>query len=511
MSGSPGAAPAPELVLPEASTARSSVAVAASFLVSSLLGGLLALLIAVILGEGPDTDAFLAAYSVYLVFTLFGSTLRVALVPLFGSTADSGAFRARAIDSLARLFAVAAAGTLVVAALSPLIGPLLVPGAPGDAHDTARASLAILSVASLCQIAAAGMSATLNASRRFVASAALFVMGTAATLVLATGLMAVLDHVGAAIGVLGGSVALLAGHVAYLRRFRFAALPSFPSLADGETWRLTARAASGAAVPIALQLNLTIALAAVSGTVGAVTAYSYSYFLAVLISSVTAATIGLVTMPTLVADLERRGREASDDYLDTAGPFSVLTYVPLAASYAVFGKPILDALLEGPLSPGTVEVLWDASRLFLLMGLAWAILAPLTTLALSLGLYRGLALVAAAMVPLQAALVIPASSVGPVTAAAAHAVAGVVLVVLVLVLVFRRRAATALLRAVRAGAPAAAFGLVFPALGLLGLADGSALVAAAGLTAGLGLYALLAYGLWPSVGRRAVELLLARG
>jgi hypothetical protein len=115
------------------------------------------------------------------------------------------------------------------------------------------------------------------------------------------------------------------------------------------------------------------------------------------------------------------------------------------------------------------------------------------------------------MVPLQAALVIPASSVGPVTAAAAHAVAGVVLVVLVLVLVFRRRAAKALLRAVRAGAPAAAFGLVFPALGLLGLADGSALVAAAALTAGLGLYALLAYGLWPSVGRRAVELLLARG
>jgi len=45
----------------------------------------------VIVGEGPQTDGFLAAYSAYLTFLLFGSTLRVALVPLFGATADEAA------------------------------------------------------------------------------------------------------------------------------------------------------------------------------------------------------------------------------------------------------------------------------------------------------------------------------------------------------------------------------------------------------------------------------------
>ncbi len=79
-----------------ASTARSSVVVATSLLLSSLLGGLLALLISVIVGEGPEADGFLAAYSVYLVFILFGSTLRVALVPLFGPTRRGGFRRAAA-------------------------------------------------------------------------------------------------------------------------------------------------------------------------------------------------------------------------------------------------------------------------------------------------------------------------------------------------------------------------------------------------------------------------------
>src|SRR5207244_8669573 len=124
---------APALVASEASTARSSVVVSISFLVSSLLGGLLALLIAVIVGAGNDTDGFLAAYSAYLTFILFGSTLRVALVPLLGSTADEAEFRKRAADRVGRLVAAGGVAAAVPPAPSALPGRARVPNAPSAA------------------------------------------------------------------------------------------------------------------------------------------------------------------------------------------------------------------------------------------------------------------------------------------------------------------------------------------------------------------------------------------
>jgi hypothetical protein len=68
--------------------------VVATFLRSNPLGGVLALLIAPIIGKGPETDSVLAAYSVYLTLILFGTALRIPLVRLLGSLsveADSAA------------------------------------------------------------------------------------------------------------------------------------------------------------------------------------------------------------------------------------------------------------------------------------------------------------------------------------------------------------------------------------------------------------------------------------
>jgi peptidoglycan biosynthesis protein MviN/MurJ (putative lipid II flippase) len=505
-----GAESPPPLVAREASTARSSVVVSASFLLSSLLGGLLALLIGVIVGEGSDADGFLAAYSAYLTFILFGSTLRVALVPLLGSTADEPAFRSRAAERVSRLVAAAGIAAGLLLASSPLLGRALVPSASSATKSTAVASVAILSAAAFCQIWSAALSAVLGAARRFVSSALLYVLSAAVAVSLGSALMALVGIAGAGIGVLAGAVVLLIGHLGYLRRFGFTAVPAWRSALHRETWKLAALAAAGAAVPVALQLDATISLATVSDRPGAVTAYSYAYFVTVLATGITAGVIGLVTMPGLVASLAERGREVADEYLTTTAPFSVFLYVPIAAGYATFGHPLVNAVLEGPLSPGSVDLLWDASRIFLLMGLSWALLAPLTTLALSLGLYARLAWVTAGIVPVHAALVIAASAIGPVTVAGAHALSGTLLVIAIMLLIFGRAALGAVAHALRASLPAAPLALVFPLVGLLGLADGGVAAALAGLVLAGVLYVGLALKLWPSVAGEALRLLRKR-
>lgn len=477
---------------------------------TAVLGGVLALMIAVIVGEGDEMDGFLAAYSVYLTFILFGSTMRVALVPLLGSTSDEAAFTRRAADRVRRLLGAAAVMSLVLAAASPLLGKVLVPSASSHAQTTAAMSVAILAVAAYCQIWSASLSAVLGAGRRFMSSGLLYVLGSTTALVLSIGLMELIGIAGAAIGVLGGALALLAAHLVYLHRFGFDVLPGWRLAREAATWKLTAKTAAGAAIPMALQLNVTISLALISGKTGAVTAYSYAYFFTVLLSSVTSAAIGLVTMPALVAQLHEHGKGVAVDYVKTVVPFSVFLFVPLAVAYALFARPIVDAVLGGSLTPATVDLLWDASRVFLLMGIAWAVLAPMTTLALSLQMFGGVAAIAALVVPVHLALVVPASAVGPVTVAAAHALAGTILVVMVLVLIFRRRAPAVALVAIRRSLPAAALALVFPALRLVGVDDDTVVQAFIGLVTGGVLYVLLGVMLWPSVGRQSVRLLFSR-
>jgi peptidoglycan biosynthesis protein MviN/MurJ (putative lipid II flippase) len=484
--------------------------VSASFLLANIFGGVLALLIAVIIGEGPRTDGFLAAYSAYLTFILFGSTLRVALVPLLGSTSDEAAFRRHATRTVGELIAAGGIVSGALALLSPALGRALVPGATGSAQVTAGVSVAILAVAVWCQIWAAALSAVLVASRRFVISAAIYAGSSIATAGLAALMMVLFGITGAATGVLSGALVLLAGHVFYMHRFRFGPLPIWKRVGSPQTWGLVARATAAAAVPAALQVNLSLALAAISDRAGAVTGYAYAYFVAVTISGVTSATLGVTTMPQLVQALRERGNAVAREYLDAVAPFSVLLYLPLAAGYACFGRPFVDAILQGPLTPATVDLLWDTSRVFLVMALWWAVFLPATTLVLSLKLFARLALVSASVVPLNATLVLAARVHGPLAVATAQAFSGALLVTMVFALVFQSHSVGAALGAIRRCLPAGAFALVFPALELAGF-SGSVGLSAAGLLVSAALYAVLAVKLWPSVAGRALRLLLARG
>jgi O-antigen/teichoic acid export membrane protein len=488
-----------------ASTARQSAVVAASFLLGTALGGLLGLVIGIVLGESAATDSLLAAYSLYLVFALFGGNVRVALVPLIGVGGTDAELRSRAADAIGRLAAVAVVLAAALVVLSPALGEAL---RTGDL-TTAIASLAILALASGLQVAAASQAAALAAGLRFVASAGLYVIASAAALVLATGFMLAFGAVGAAIGVLGGSLVLYVGHVAYLRRLGVHSGVALGELGGRRTWRMAGAAAGGSAVPLASQAMLTIALAAVSGAVGTVTAYSYGYFVALLLASVTAGAIGFTSMPGLVGDLGSRGAEAAPGYLRTFAALGAFLYVPLAAAVATFGRPVIDRALAGPLSVETLDLMWDVLRIFLLMGLCWVVLTPVNTLALSMQRLRAFVIAAVAAVVAQLVVVVPLGRVADAQAVAiAHASIGVAMILLVAVGVFGRRTPVAVASAVLAALPGIALAVVFPLLGLVAPDGWFASICFSVI--GIGLYVGLGALLWPGVARPVLAGVLRR-
>jgi peptidoglycan biosynthesis protein MviN/MurJ (putative lipid II flippase) len=495
------------LIAADTDTARSAVVVAASYLVTASLGGILAVLIAVVAGEGAKTDSFLASYSVYLVFLLLGATLRATLIPLIGATDSDAELRERAADAVRRLVSVALLLCVALAVLSPVIAPLLRSG-PNAAVGTAAESLAVLAIASFGQIWSAALAATLAAARRFYASAAFYVVASVTTLVVAVGLMLAVGVLGAAFGVLAGAVVLLGGHLLYLRRLGFSAPPGPLLLASPATWRLAGRAGASASWPLAQQLQLTIALAALATPVGAVTAYTYAFFVGAILYNITGATLGLVTLPSLVADLARQGRETAMTYLGITAPFGAFLYVPAAGAYAACGYPILDAVLGGSLSAETLTLLWDVSRTLLVMCFVWTVLTAVSNAALSLRLLRGLTLLSAAALVVQIVVQSLLSDPSGETVAVVHASVGSGMFLAAVVLVFRDRSAAALGRVVATCWPIVPLGLVFVA---------AALVAPTGAVAAFGLAVLaivvyLALGalIWPRVGRQAFRLLLAR-
>ena len=432
-------------------------------------------------------------------------------MPLLGSVSDEARWRAQASDALGRLMTVGAIFALGLMLLSPALGPLLTTGLPSDATVTAIVSLAILALASYCQITGASLAAALAAARRFNVSAGLYAAGTATSVVLAGVLMLAIGILGAPLGVLGGSTLLLAGHRVYLRRFDFEARPAAHRARERDTWRLAALASASAAIALGLQLQLTIALGTVSGDVGVVTAYTYGYFIAALLTSVTISVVGFVMLPGLLAALEEHGERAVAEYLGFAVPLAAFLFLGLAGAYAVFGLPVVEAVLGDALSARTLDVLWDTSRLFLAMNVGLAILSPLSAALLALQRYRALVVPVTWLLAVHAvATIVLATVAGPVSVAAAHATLGALLVVPVIAMGLGRSWPRQLARLVVRSLPAGVFALVFPLIALL-LADPDGLFGAvAASTLGLAIYGAAGVFAWPSVGGRAIKLLLGR-
>jgi putative peptidoglycan lipid II flippase len=495
------------LLRTETSLSHSSAVVSVSLLVAALLGAGQALLLAFIEGEGDKTDAFLAAYALYVVFAIFGGSLRASVVPLLRSTDSEADFQRQVSEVVSRILGIALAAFVVLLAASPVLGQALTFGLPADARWTAVFSLMILAPAAFCQIVGATLSATLAAARRFAFSSGLYVLSGAVSLASSAALISLLGVLGAALGLLVGAVMVLAGHVVYLRRFGIRFHPRLTRLGDRAQRQLALLLVAGAAVAIAFQANLAISLAVISEDTGAITAYTYAFFMISLFLSMSGSSLALVTLPDLVARVAREGAAAARNHLLTVAPYMFAVLAPLIVGFVAYGQPVVDAVFEDSLSKSTTDLIYDVGVLMCVMAIPCALLFLTTPITLALGRSKRFLGVGVASVLVHAAIVISLSSLGTRAVAAGQIASSVFMTCLLLAATFGAGWPALALRALGRSLPAAAFATVFVLLRLpLGSDPGLGEALAFGTLSAIA-YSVLVVIFWPQVGAAFVDLL----
>ena len=497
--------PGRRLLRPETSISHSTAIVSVSLLAAALFGAGQALLIALIEGEGSKTDAFLAAYALYVVFAIFGGSLRASVVPLVRPGSEEDLER-RVSDLGSRVLGIALAAFALLVVVSPLVGQALTFGLPADARWTAVVSLLILAPAAFCQICAATLSASLTASRRFAASSLLYVLAGAVALGCSAALIALIGVLGAALGLLVGAVLVLIGHALYLRRFGVRFRPHLSALRDRAQRDLALHLIVGAAVAIAFQANLAISLSAVSDDTGAITAYTYAFFLVSLFLSISGSSLALVTLPDLVARIGRDGAAAAREHLLTVAPYMFAVLAPLLLGFAAYGQPILDAVFDGSLTQPTIDLVYDIGLLLCLMAIPTALLFLTTSITLATGRSRRFLGVGLASIGVHAAIVIPISTLGPKAVATGHIGSSLVMTSLLMAATFDGAWPKLAIQALARSVPALALASVFVLL-RLPLGSDPGLGEALGCAAlSVLVYAALVVTLWPRVGAAFVDL-----
>ncbi|CAL9487625.1 lipid II flippase MurJ [Streptomyces sp. enrichment culture] len=192
--------------------ARAALLTAALTAAGAFLGLLRDQLLAHTFGAGPDTDAFLVAWTVpeFASTLLIEDAMALVLVPAFSRALALRAEAAAGPDpvlglvrsTLPRTAAVTAAAAALVAAAAPLLVPLLAPGLPQQrlAVDCTR-----LTATCVLSFALAGyFSAALRAHGRYLAPAAIYVAYN-------TGIITAVVLLGPAWGVRAAAAGVAAG------------------------------------------------------------------------------------------------------------------------------------------------------------------------------------------------------------------------------------------------------------------------------------------------------------
>jgi O-antigen/teichoic acid export membrane protein len=491
----------------EASVSHGSVVMSASLLLTALLGAGQALLLVAIAGEGDSTEAFLAAYSLYVVFAILGGSMRASIVPLLGPSESEQSFRERAADLLSRVLVMGLAVVIGLALISTPAGQLLTLGLPSHARRIAVGTLLVLTPAAFLQIYAAAQAAVLVAARRFFLSALLYAASGAIALACSAALLALIGVLGAAVGLLVGALVLAGGHSVYIRSFHLHLEPRRSMLRDRRQREVAVMLLAAASISVALQLNLAIALGALSGDPGAITAYSYAFFGISLMLAISSFSIGLVTIPDLIDDFARRGMIAAREYYARVPPYAFAVLAPCLLAFAADAKPIMDAVFAHILNRHTIDLVYRIGLVLSLMAIPAALLFLAGSVTLALGRARSFLGLSAAAIAIQLALVLPLSSISPLAVAGGHASTITITAALLLRSTFGRSWAAVALTALRRSAPAFALASVFVLIRLPLGSSPSALAALGAVALGLCVYVLLAVLLWPSVSAAFVNLL----
>lgn len=467
------------------------------------------LVLLAILGEGARTDAFLAAYSLSLPIALLAATLRGQLLPLFGPAEPEARFRERAVEICSRVALLGAALAIVLAAVSPLAGRLVTRGLPAEATRTAVLVLLVLAPVAYMQFRAATLSALLAGARRFDVSASLYVGAGLLGLAMSAVLLSPVGPVGAALGLGIGAATLLGGHVLYVRRFGIRLTTRRHWITERGQWMLSVSLAGYAALGLSQQLNLSIALGAVSSTIGTITVYTLSFLMIGLLINVSSMTLSLVLLPDLVNAIDRDGRGAAVAHLERVSRLAFVVLVPLLVAYLVEGRAVLHWLLAPLFTQGSVELLYGLGRIFCVMAIPLALTQAAVSIAVALRRWRLILAVAGIGITLQLLAVNVLWGHSAQSVAWAHVAAATVTAALLLAALFGRDALLLCVRLVRS--LVACVALAAP-LALLAapLRSPTPLVAIGVVVAGFGCYLALLNWLWPTVGRMFLRRRSAR-
>ena len=183
--------------------------------------------------------------------------------------------------------------------------------------------------------------------------------------------------------------------------------------------------------------------------------------------------------------------------------FAVLA--PLLVGFGAFGQPVLEGVFSDSLSHRTVDLLYDIGLLLGAMAIPAALLFITTPVTLALGRSKRFLSVGLASVLVHAAIVIPASGLGPRAVACGQLASTIVMTAVLMAATFGRPWLRLAFGGLAASLPAFALASVFVLL-RLPLSDPGLVEALAFGALSMLIYAALVVMLWPRVGTAFVDL-----
>jgi len=484
---------------------HSSLLVATSLVATSLLGALQAFALLVICGSDARTEAFLAAYVLYLPVAVMGASLRATVAALV-SRAPVGERSRQANEIVARciVFGALVAGVMLV--LTPVLAPVISGDLPTEVRPTTLAALAFLLPAAFLHIVAAALSGALGAHERFGFSAVAYVVTGTISLIVSIVMLLAIGPLGAGVGVLTGTVVLAGAHLHRASSVGIRIRISPKALLDRDQWRIVTEVLSGAALGFALQTNLAISIVAIGAHEGAITAYSYAYFMTAMLLSLSSLPLALVTLPELVGAVQRGGRRAVADHLVRCAPFAYAVVLPLVFAFLAFGQSLVSWAFEPFVDTQTAHLVFDVGQALVVMALPATLFYLASAASLPAATPLGRLVAAGLAIAVQGAAVASVSG-APQEVAWAHAGAMTISTFALLAQVLGRQTLDAMLRSLRTVLPVAAAAAPILVIGLLVGAAATPIQAAAAALVAMAIYVLALLRLAPLVAAPFVALM----
>ena len=341
------------------------------------------LVLVVIAGPGPDTDAFLAAYTTYLPVATLAATIRISGIHLVAQKGDATA-GARPTARITGL-GLAIGGLLLV--VGPAVNLAMTRHLPAHSRETALAALGCLVVAGVCQMSTAGYSALISSRGRLTTSNAIYATAGFLGLAISAGAVAAVGPLGAAAGVVAAAAFNLLAHV----RLAEGEGPPWSARApfDRRQVGLARRLGIASAIPVAVQLHLVLLLTVVTpDSDNAITGITFAFFFVSVLLASSFQVVGVLGISEVLA--ARRDRESLIDELFVRGlPAAFRIAAPIAAGVLCLGPPVAEAIPTSVVSHQLSEVILDYLGPMVLVGIPWGIQTLLFSLALASGSAAG--------------------------------------------------------------------------------------------------------------------------